>query len=165
MVERQDEATQTTPLLGIRWPRQNRRRIGLLPGKPLAEQLRQHLAGAFAAFPWPIVVQDWQNASYALGGQQEHWCSQPLEVTVKTAAAARDLLRLDGLGFLDRFVRGEVDLEGNLYALSDIQDHAKLQLNSLQKLRVLARHTTFPVDGLRLTGRRVTPPTSRGSHT
>ena len=44
MVERQDETTQTTPQLGIRWPRQNPRRIGLLPRKPLAEQLRRHLS-------------------------------------------------------------------------------------------------------------------------
>lgn len=97
-----------------------------------AERVRRFMEDGFRAFPWPIVVTDWRGETYTVGGKQPHSCGKPLRVFIKTPAAGRDLLRLDGLRFLERFCAGEVDLSGNLYALASISHHAQFEVKPWQ---------------------------------
>ncbi len=79
-------------------------------------------------FPWRVEITDWSGQRYQAGGEHPHWRRLPLILDIETEAAARDLLAFNPLGFLDRFVRGEADIRGNLYLLACIRDHANLQL-------------------------------------
>ena len=54
---------------------------------------------------------------------------------INTELAGKHLLALDGLGFLDHFVDGDVNLHGNLYLLSDIRRYADLRLNLTRLLK------------------------------
>lgn len=93
-----------------------------------AGRLREALEEWFGTFRWPLEVCDWRGDSYALGGLEAHWSGRSLRVHLRTPAAGRDLLRLDGLSFLERFLAGEVDLEGNLYALPALSRRLALRL-------------------------------------
>ena len=77
-----------------------------------AARLPETLEQWFGDVRWPLEVRDWRGGSYELGGREEHWSGRPLRVCFNTAGAARDVLRVDGLRFLERFLRGEVDLAG-----------------------------------------------------
>lgn len=109
----------------------------------LSEKVGRFVQERLAPLPWPVVVHDAAGRSYRAGGTQAHWYDQPLEVTLRTERAAKTLLAYDALGFLDRFLEGEVDFEGNLYLLSDIKRFARFDLKPLQMLPVLLRHTAF----------------------
>jgi cyclopropane-fatty-acyl-phospholipid synthase len=89
------------------------------------DEVRQFMEAGFRRFPWQIVVSDWRGETYSVGGRQPHFSGKPLFVAIHTEAAGRDLLRLDGMRFLERFLEGEVDLGGNLYALASISHHAR----------------------------------------
>ena len=93
-----------------------------------AQQLQAFLRNTLGAFPWPIRVSDWTGQEYSLGLCEPHWRGLPLEVHIRSKAAGQDLLSLNAIAFLDRFLQGEVDLRGNLYLLSNIRNHAKLSV-------------------------------------
>jgi len=106
-------------------------------------RLRSFLETAFRAFPWPVSIRDWTGQRYELGGDQPHWYGRGLDVHIKTPRAGAQLMRLDGMGFLERHLEGEVDLEGNLYLLSEIRKHGRLPLKPWYALTALLRNTTF----------------------
>jgi cyclopropane-fatty-acyl-phospholipid synthase len=106
-------------------------------------RLCRFLTEALAAFPWPILISAWDRQPFAVGGNQPHWCGKPLSVHFATPAAARDVLRLNGLGFLERFVRGEVDLTGNLYVLTHVRDYVNLDLSGFRLVPALLRNNLF----------------------
>ena len=93
----------------------------VVPSPGTDQQLKAFLRDTLGAFPWRIRVSDWTGQQYSLGLGEPHWRGLPLEVHLRSKAAGHDLLSLNALAFLDRFVRGEVDLRGNLYLLSDIR--------------------------------------------
>lgn len=97
-------------------------------GSSTADEVRKFMEHGFRRFPWPIVVSDWRGETYSVGGRRPHFSGKPLVVAINTEAAGRDLLRLDGMRFLERFLEGEVDLSGNLYALASISRHAKFEV-------------------------------------
>ena len=109
----------------------------------LAGQVRAFVQQKMSDFPWLVVVRDWTGATYPAGGNEKHWSPGSLEVTLKTEHAAKTLLAHDALGFLDRFLEGEVDLTGNLYLLTDIKRYAKFDLKALQKIPSLVLHASF----------------------
>ena len=78
-----------------------------------AERLREMLETQFSKFPWAILIHDWTGAKYAIGGEQEHWCGEPLTITIKSDRAGARLLSLDAFRFLESFLEGDVDLDGN----------------------------------------------------
>lgn len=94
-------------------------------------------------FPWPVHFADWTGRRWSAGGNAPHWSGAPLEVTLHTEASARALLRGDVMGFLDRHLAGEADLEGNLYVISDIRAHARLDLPWYEALWSLLRNRAF----------------------
>ena len=73
-----------------------------------AQQLKAFLRDTLGAFPWRIRVSDWTGQQYSLGLGAPHWRGLPLEVHLRSEAAGHDLLSMNALAFLDRFVRGEV---------------------------------------------------------
>ncbi|MBW2256384.1 MAG: class I SAM-dependent methyltransferase, partial [Deltaproteobacteria bacterium] len=81
--------------------------------------------------------------SYTAGGDAAHWCGHDLHMTLGSPAAGQDLLDLDGMRFLERFLEGEVDLEGNLYLLSEIREHARLSLKPWHIAARLLRNAAF----------------------
>lgn len=96
--------------------------------RDLAGRLQAFLEQSLARFPYEIVVTDWKGYSYSVGLKQPHWRGLPLEIHLKTEAGGRDLLALNPLGYLDRFVAGEVDMSGNIYVLASIRDALDLSV-------------------------------------
>lgn len=108
------------------------------------DRLRRFLDATFGRFPWTIEITDWTGEQWSVGGGQTHWCGEPLRMHLRTPGGGEDLLAHDALGFLERFVRGEIDLEGNLYALSYIRKHARLApAMTLRALPSIARNLLF----------------------
>jgi cyclopropane-fatty-acyl-phospholipid synthase len=84
------------------------------------------LEGLLAHFPWRIEVEDWSGGNYRLGRGEPHWSGEHLRVSFRSPAAGARVLAFDGMGLLEKFVEGEVDLEGNLYVLSHIGRYARM---------------------------------------
>jgi cyclopropane-fatty-acyl-phospholipid synthase len=95
----------------------------------MSDRLHAFLTETFADFPWEIVISDWTGRRYSLGRGQRHWRGTPLEVGVGNEASARDLISLNPVRFLERFVRSECDLSGNLHLLGEIRDYARMSLS------------------------------------
>lgn len=113
-----------------------------------ASVLRARVEDILGRFPWEIRFTDWSGASWSVGGREPHWSGRPLEITLRTPAAGATLLAHDGLGFLEHFVRGEVDLEGNLYALAWIRHHARVApVATLRALPSVAKNLLFQTMG------------------
>jgi len=128
----------------------NQRESGLLSprsrtrGRPrLAERARDLVARKLESFPWPVRYGDWTGQSCSLGGDTPHWCGEPFEIVIKTEAAAKTLLAYDAMGFLEKFLQGEVDLDGNLYVLSDVRAHARFDLRMLQAIPLFFLHRAY----------------------
>ena len=105
--------------------------------------LREFLEGVLGDFHWPLEVTDWLGERYALGGTEPHWSGRILRVHLKTPAAGRDLLRIDGMRFVERVLAGEVDLEGNLYAIPALSRRLGVWLRYRHLIGQLARVTAF----------------------
>ena len=100
--------------------------------RSVADEVRSFIENGFRNLPWQMNVTDWLGNQYSVGHGEAHFCGKPLEVQIHTEAAGRDLLRLDGLRFLERFVEGDVDLSGNLYALPHVNEHGSFELKPWQ---------------------------------
>lgn len=109
----------------------------------LADEVRDFVTHVFEGFPWRVVFTDWQGETYAVGKDEPHFSGKPLNIELKTPDAGRDILGLDGMRFLERFLAGEVELTGNLYALASVRMHTRLQLKPRHLLGRLARHVAF----------------------
>lgn len=112
-------------------------------GSPHSRKLEEFLVRALSEFPWPVRITDPGGRIYDVGGQAEHWSGQVLDVHIKTEAAAKDLLRLDGLRFLERFLEGDVDLGGNLYTLANVRKASSMRLNPLRIVLRAFAHVAF----------------------
>lgn len=112
-------------------------------GAKEVHRLRETLERWFGDFRWPLEVADWCGGTYELGGHEEHWSGRPLRVRFRTATAGRHVLRLDGLRFLESFLRGEVDLEGNLYALPVLSRRLRMRLKPRHLLPNMLRVLRF----------------------
>ncbi|HUE76400.1 MAG TPA: class I SAM-dependent methyltransferase, partial [Longimicrobiales bacterium] len=107
---------------------------------PLAERVREMVQSTLAELPWKVRVQDWTGARWDAGGDAPHWSGhEALELEI-TPGAGRDLLGLNAMRFLERFVDGEADMEGNLYLLADIRSHARLTLKPWDVVRSRLRN-------------------------
>ena len=102
------------------------RRSETRPG--LATELREFTEDALGDFSHRLRVTDWNGATWEVGRGEPHWSGEDLHIRLNSPEPARDLLRLDGMRFLERFLEGKVDLEGNLYALATIRKQARFRL-------------------------------------
>jgi cyclopropane-fatty-acyl-phospholipid synthase len=93
-----------------------------------ALELRRFIEKGFRDFPWEIQVTDWRGDRYTVGKGDPHFCGKPLIVRIHREEAGLDLLRLDAFRFIERFVEGDVDLEGNLYALPYVNAEGSFEL-------------------------------------
>ena len=109
----------------------------------LPTEFRTFVQGALSGLPHAIHVTDWQGTRWTAGGDAPHWSGRDLEMTVHTPAAARDLLRLDGMRFLERFLEGDVEFEGNLYLLASLRKHGQVKLRWRHLLGRLASVLAF----------------------
>jgi cyclopropane-fatty-acyl-phospholipid synthase len=98
---------------------------------------------ALRDFPWPVYFQDWTGRRFRTGGTAVHWSGGELEVTLHEPAAGRALVRGDVMGFVEHFLAGRVDLEGNLYIVSDLRNHAHLDLGLGRALLGWLAHRAF----------------------
>ncbi len=117
------------------------RRLAARPKRSAA--LQDFLENALHDLPWRVVFSDWTGRTYVTGGNEQHWSRQDLRVDIKTEAAGRDLLRLDGMRFLERFLEGDVDLDGNLYLLADLRKYAALRLKPWHLIGRVLKHVSF----------------------
>lgn len=118
-------------------------RVTVRRAPDLAARLRARSEAALAAFPWRVEWRDWNDDAWRTGGDASHWSGEPLRVALRTPAVGRALLAGDVLRFLDLHLAGDADLEGNLYVLSDLRAHARLDLSWPQALAALVRHRAF----------------------
>ncbi len=112
-------------------------------GAALAEQLTAMTLATLRDFPWPVQFQDWEGRRWSAGGDAPHWSGVPLAVTLHTEAAGRALLARNAMGFLERHLAGEADLEGNLYVVSDLRAHARLDMSWPRALWSLLQNRAF----------------------
>jgi cyclopropane fatty-acyl-phospholipid synthase-like methyltransferase len=101
----------------------------------LAVRLQATLEGMFAAFPWCVRVEDWNGHVYDLGGSAPHWSGWDHMSIRLSPDGGRDLLGLNMMKFLDRFVSGEVGMEGNLYLLGEIRNYLKLKMRPIDIIK------------------------------
>jgi cyclopropane fatty-acyl-phospholipid synthase-like methyltransferase len=109
----------------------------------VGDRLTAMTTQALRDFPWPVHFQDWMGRRWSAGGSTPHWSGPPLEVTLHTEAAGRAVLARDVIGFLERHLAGEADLEGNLYVVSDLRAHARFDMSWLRALGSLLRNRAF----------------------
>lgn len=113
----------------------------------LAARVRDFTERALRDFPHRVEFCDWRGERWRAGGDAPHWRALPLSVTLHDATAGRALLARNILRFLDLYLEGAVDLEGNLYLLSDLRTHAKLDLSWPRALYTLLRNRAFQTPG------------------
>ena len=109
----------------------------------LSERTQSFFENRLRDFPYTIDFTDWTGVSYRVGRGEPHFSGKAFRVSIKTAAAARKFLSLDILGFLDKFLEGEVDMEGNLYALSDLRRYGRFEIKPWHAVAVVLRHRAF----------------------
>ena len=107
------------------------------------DRVHEFLADGLSRFPWRVVISDWQDRTYAIGGDREHWCGQPLQIRFNNTRGIKDILALNGQGVLEDFARGDLDLSGNLYVLSQIENHLDLGSAPLRLLAAVVRNRFF----------------------
>jgi cyclopropane-fatty-acyl-phospholipid synthase len=125
------------PAVSLAAARVVRRRAGT------SERLVAMTIDALREFPWPVRFQDWNGRRWSAGGDASHWSGSTLAVTFRTEGAGKALLARDVMGFLERHLAGEADLDGNLYVISDLRAHARLGMSWLRALGSLLRHRAF----------------------
>jgi len=113
------------------------------PEDAVAKELKSHLLDSFQGFRWKVRIRDWIRDSYEIGGDELYWPGQCFDVWIKTQSAARQILAGNTLKILDSYIDGEIDFEGNLYALAYITDHLKLEMTWFQKIASLVTHSAF----------------------
>ena len=99
-------------------------------GRGISARLKSFTQELLSEFTYEIVFKDWTGDSYSRGQRQPHWKNCPLTIEVRTEAAARDIISLDGLGVLERFLAGDTELSGNLYLIADFKNHTKAKLGA-----------------------------------
>ena len=109
----------------------------------LSESTQSFFESRLRDFPYTIDFTDWTGISYRVGRGEPHFSGKALRVSIKSSTAARKFLSLDILGFLDKFLEGEVDLEGNLYALPDLRRYGRFELKPWHAVAVALRHRAF----------------------
>ncbi len=105
---------------------------GRSAGEALAARVRSFLVDTLQTFPWRVRFEDWTGARYEAGGSAPHWSGHTALTIRLGPGAGRDLLALDGMRFLERFVDGEVDMTGNQYLLAELRNYVKLSLKPWQ---------------------------------
>ena len=102
-----------------------------------AVRLKGFVENLLVEFPYEIIFKDWVGNEYSVGLGRRHWRNEPLRIHIKTEAAAKDLLSLRGVRFLERVLDEEVDMEGNFYLLQLVNAYAKLKLSPWDTLNIL----------------------------
>lgn len=108
-----------------------------------AEDLRAFAESTMRNYPWTIEIEDWTGQRYSIGKGEPHWCGEPLRLVLRRPDAGRDLLALDGMRFLERFLEGDVDMTGNLYALQYVKEHSELALRPWRLLPRMLKQLAF----------------------
>ncbi len=108
-----------------------------------ARRVRRLVETRLSDFPWLIRFRDWTGREYAVGRGAPHWGGGPLDVALHTPGAGRRILAHDAMGFLEHYLRGEADLEGNLYLMPEIRRHARFGLSALRALPALLAQRAF----------------------
>lgn len=101
----------------------------------ISQRLERFSKETFSEFPWTIEIHDWLDNSYHVGLGKYHWYEKPLIFKIHTQQAAKDFIALNGIGFIERYLQEEVDIEGNFYVLTSLKYYAKINLNFIQFIK------------------------------
>jgi cyclopropane fatty-acyl-phospholipid synthase-like methyltransferase len=113
------------------------------PSLRLAARVRAAADSLLRDFPYEVRLRDWTGQTLRAGGSAPHWCGRPLEVSLESEAAGRALLARDAMALVRGYLDGEIGLEGNLYVVSDLREHADLRLRPLAWLAHWVRNRAF----------------------
>ncbi len=136
-------------ILALNFIRANRRERMLGPRYPRViamsaiDRVHEFLAAGLSSFPWRIVISDWQDRTFAIGGDREHWCGQPLRIRFNNERGINDILALNGKDVLEDFVRGDLDMTGNLYVLTQIEKYLRFRSAGWRLLGALVKNRFF----------------------
>ncbi|MBL4868882.1 MAG: hypothetical protein JKY67_21160 [Pseudomonadales bacterium] len=108
-----------------------------------AIEVKNFITATMASFPWRIDVTDWMGNHYFLGQGQQHWRGTTMKLTLKTERVGRLLLGMRAMKFLDAYVEGEVDIDGNVYLASEIRNYAKLDMTKWEIFSQSFSNLTF----------------------
>ena len=122
-------------MLGPRYPR--------VIAMSAIDRVHEFLAAGLSSFPWRIVISDWQDRTFAIGGDREHWCGQPLRIRFNNERGINDILALNGKEVLEDFVRGDLDMTGNLYVLTQIEKYLDFRSAGWRLLGALVKNRFF----------------------
>lgn len=109
----------------------------------LAGRARQRLEAGLAGFPWPVHVEDWTGQRYRLGGDREHWTGDPLIIRLRSERAGEAIASWRTMEFLEGVLRGDAELDGNLYLLPHVRAHARFDLRLRDLPGIAMRHLPF----------------------
>ncbi len=121
--------------------------LSLSRAEATSNRVRRLLERRLADFPWQIHLRDWTGQEYDVGRGEAHWSGRSLDVVLKSPAVGRRILAYDAMGFLEKYLKGEADLEGNLYALADIRRYTKIGLTAIRAIPGLLLHRAFQSKG------------------
>jgi len=107
------------------------------------DKLYDFLGKGLRDFPWPIELVSPAGTSRIIGGEDVHWYGQPLRIHFKTESSIQNTRNLNGMAILEDFLRGESDMSGNLYVLTYLRRHFKLDLSFLQRLPSIIKNSLF----------------------
>jgi cyclopropane-fatty-acyl-phospholipid synthase len=136
-------------ILALNFIRANRSECMLAPRYPRViamsaiDRVHEFLAAGLSSFPWRIVISDWQDRTFTIGGDREHWCGQPLRIRFNNERGINDILALNGKEVLEDFVRGDLDMTGNLYVLTQIEKYLDLRSARWRLLGALVKNRFF----------------------
>jgi cyclopropane-fatty-acyl-phospholipid synthase len=110
---------------------------------PSTEKFARQCQANFAAFPWTIELFDPQGERFILGQQNPHWYPESLQIHLHSKAAVGDFLKFNAFSLVERYLRGEVDFEGNYHLLPAIKAFVPIKLRFSQLLRSYLKNYYF----------------------
>lgn len=90
-------------------------------------RLESLIKDVFRELPWTMNIRDCSGNAFSVGEGKTHWCGEPLSIHLKTEGAMKKVLAGDALGFLETFVAGEADIEGNIYILPFLKHYGRFR--------------------------------------
>jgi cyclopropane-fatty-acyl-phospholipid synthase len=108
------------------------------------EKLKSFFEEKLKEFPYKIEVVDWEGNKYSIGkNTKKHWRGGVLKIIFKNDDGAKKFIGLDALGFIESFLKGDVDLEDNIYLIRYLSECTRFDITLLQKIPRLIINKAF----------------------
>ena len=110
---------------------------------PKALELKNAMMATMQDFPYTLEIKDWTGDEYRIGQGKKHWHDSPFRAHLKTRQCGLDILGLRPMRMLDAYVAGDMDIDDNMYLISDLRNYAKLDMSKWEFFLQLLRNSSF----------------------